>query len=268
VRSKPLWPQPAECSPVALKLFCLLMLDAQQASPEQQLADIVWSALTTGHRDLALARGGVRKYPADVAPFAAFADTSPEAAAQNATDLHSLMLPGEMCYVIADKPLAEVAGLASEGELLTVQMAWPDDAEIPAAAPQLNAIVPLTCENAAEMMELIEVAFPGFFRERTCVMGPYSGIRIDGRLVAMAGDRMVTDKLREISGLCTHPAYTGRGLASILLLHKLREHREAGYGSLLHAAASNARAIPIYERLGFVHTRKFMLQRVRRAAAE
>jgi ribosomal protein S18 acetylase RimI-like enzyme len=226
------------------------------------LADIVWSALTTGHQDLALVHGGVRKYPADVAPYAAFAKGLP--AANAATGLHALMLPGEMCYIIANKPLNETYGLVSEGALLTVQMAWPEDLGIPEAPQTCSHIVPLTCDDAPEMLELIEIAFPGFFRERTCMMGPYCGIRENGKLIAMAGDRLVTDKLREVSGVCTHPNHTGKGLATQLILHKLREHRERGCGSFLHAAASNSRAISIYERLGFQHTRQFLLQRVRR----
>ena len=235
---------------------------ARMISGTDQLADIVWSSLTTGHQHLALAQGGVRKYPADVAPFAAFAEGLP--APEAAAGLHALMEPGEMCYVIANKPLDEFSGLASEGSLLTVQMAWPEGLVIPEPETSGRKIVPLTCDDSGEMMELIEIAFPGFFRARTCLMGPYSGIREDGKLIAMAGDRLVTDRLREVSGVCTHPDYTGKGLATQLILHKLREHRERGCGSFLHAAASNARAIPIYERLGFVHTRQLHLQRVRR----
>jgi len=227
-----------------------------------QLADIVWSALTTGHEHLALVNGGVRKYPVDVAPFAAFAQglSTEEAAAR----LLTLMQPGEMTHIIVEKELIELHGLGSEGALLTVQMAWPENREIPKPEANAREIVPLTCHDAPEMVELIEIAFPGFFRVRTCLMGPYSGIRENGKLIAMAGDRLVTDKLREVSGVCTHPNHIGKGLATQLILHKLREHRERGFGSFLHAAASNARAIPIYERLGFVHTRQFLLQRVRR----
>ena len=232
-----------------------------------QLADIVWSALTTGHQQLLplVYLGTVRrlrKYPADIAPFAAFAaDLSrrgapPQASSPDATRRNA--------YVIANKQLIKFSGLTSEGALPTVQMAWPEDLAIPESETNDQEIVPLACGDAQEMMELIEIAFPGFFRERTCLMGPYSGIRENGKLIAMAGDRMVTDKLREVSGVCTHPGHTGKGLATQLILHKLREHRERGYGSFLHAAASNTRAIPIYERLGFVHTRQFLLQRVRR----
>jgi ribosomal protein S18 acetylase RimI-like enzyme len=229
-----------------------------------QLADIVWSALTTGHQHMALVNRGVRKYPADVAPFAAFAPNLPSEEA--AAGLHAMMQPDEMCYVIANKPLDELSSLTSEGALPTVQMAWPEDLAIPESETNDQEIVPLACGDAQEMMELIEIAFPGFFRARTCLMGPYSGIRENGKLIAMAGDRMVTDKLREVSGVCTHPDHTGKGLATQLILHKLREHRDRGFGSFLHAAASNTRAISIYERLGFAHTRQFLLQRIRRTA--
>jgi len=240
-------------------------------SMPDKLADIVWSALTTGHEHLALVHGGVRKYPANVAPFAAFAKgLAPEEAA---TGLHALMQPGEMTHIIVEKEVIQLPGLSSEGALPTVQMIWPEDLAIPKPETSAREIVPLTCDDAREMMELIDIAFPGFFRIRTCAMGPYSGIRSArgngkdaGKLIAMAGDRLVTDKLREVSGVCTHPEQTGKGLATQLILHKLREHRERGYGSFLHAAASNTRAIPIYERLGFVHTRQFLLQRVRREA--
>lgn len=229
-----------------------------------QLVDIVWSALTTGHSHLALVHGGVRKYPVDIAPFTAFAPGLP--AEEAAAGLHLLMEPEEMTYVIDDKPLIRCQGLIQDGSLLTVQMAWPSSQPIPEPQPSNCQIVPLTCDDAPEMLELIEIAFPGFFRSRTCAMGPYAGIRENGRLIAMAGDRLVTDRLREISGLCTHPGHTGKGLATQLIHHKLREHRALGFGSFLHAAASNTRAIPIYERLGFIHTRQFHLQRIRRTS--
>jgi GNAT superfamily N-acetyltransferase len=232
------------------------------ANMPDQLADIVWSALTTGHQKLALINEGVRKYPGNVAPFAAF---DPDIEQVNATSsLHTLMHPGEMTHVIDNNAIDLAPGLISEGSLLTIQMVWPKNSPIPEPETNAREIVPLSCNNSSEMMELIDIAFPGFFREQTCLMGPYSGIREDGKLIAMAGDRLVTDKLREVSGVCTHPSHTGKGLATQLILHKLREHRALGYDSFLHAAAANTRAIPIYERLGFQHTRQFHLQRIRR----
>lgn len=121
------------------------------------------------------------------------------------------------------------------------------------------------------MLELIAIAFPGLFRADTCRMGTYCGVRgapgtaLAGRLVAMAGDRFCFRtaegaEWREISGVCTHPDYAGQGLATRLLAARLHEHRAAGVRSFLHAAADNARAIGIYERLGFRHERTFTLQ--------
>jgi len=226
------------------------------------LANIIWNALETTQRSLALTTPLARKYHRNIAPFAAIAENSPQAVAE----LHSLMAVGEALYVIAEDPLVAIEGLQAIGSASVAQMLFPHDAPIPPTPPTAPEILPLTCADTPEMLALIAIAFPGFFRERTCIMGPYAGIRDQGQLVAMTGDRMAVDDLREISAVCTHPDFTGRGLATHLILHKLREHRAAGRTSFLHTGADNARAIAIYERLGFQHTRQFTMQRLRREA--
>jgi len=223
------------------------------------LANIIWNALETTQRPLGLVSPLARKYHRDIAPFGALAENSPQAVAE----LRSLMEAGEALYVIAEEPLAVVDGLKVEGSGGVAQMVFPQSAFLPEAGDE-TGIVPLACSDSAEMLELIAIAFPGFFRERTCVMGPYAGIRAEGRLVAMTGDRMALGDLREVSGVCTHPEFTGQGLATKLILNKLREHRRLGFRSFLHTGADNARAIRIYQRLGFIHTRVFTMQRVRR----
>ncbi len=77
-----------------------------------------------------------------------------------------------------------------------------------------NGIDPvlMTSEDAGEMFELITLAFPGFYQPRTYEMGTYYGIRLDGKLIAMAGERSCMTGYREISGVCTHPAHAGKGL--------------------------------------------------------
>ncbi len=126
------------------------------------------------------------------------------------------------------------------------------------------------------MVELTNIAFPGFFRTRTCEMGPYFGIRSArgtdnnaGRLVAMCGERMnintPTAAFREISGLCTLPEFRGRGYAPALLAHLLHHHHAAGLRSYLHVASDNATAIALYQRLGFLPRGEFPLYSLRRA---
>jgi predicted GNAT family acetyltransferase len=118
------------------------------------------------------------------------------------------------------------------------------------------------------MVSLTDIAFPGFFRIRTCEMGPYFGIRDNGSLVAMCGERMnirtPEADYREISGLCTHPDHRGRGYAPALLAHMLHLHRAAGQRSYLHVASNNPTAIALYERLGFLPRGEFPLYSVRR----
>jgi ribosomal protein S18 acetylase RimI-like enzyme len=132
---------------------------------------------------------------------------------------------------------------------------------VPAAS---NGIVRLSGADAADMVALTTLAFPGFFRDRTCEMGPYYGVRSDGELVAMGGERLVLDGYSEVSGVCTHPAHRGRGLAAKLIWQVVRDHRREGMVSWLHVTCSNRRAVDLYLRLGFEVVRRVSLTRVSR----
>ena len=140
-------------------------------------------------------------------------------------------------------------------------MLWPASAALPEPHP---AIVPLTC--ADEMVALTDLAFPGFFRPRTCEMGDYFGIR-DSRsneLIAMAGERLTFPGYAEISGICTHPSHRGKGLAAALTAHVARHQRQQGITSWLHVSASNDRAISLYRTLGFEIVRTIPLTQLSR----
>jgi predicted GNAT family acetyltransferase len=67
----------------------------------------------------------------------------------------------------------------------------------------------------------------------------------------MAGERMALAGMQEISGICTHPDFTGRGYAGGLTRALLRRHRELGLQSFLHVSTSNEGARRLYELLGF-----------------
>ncbi len=106
-------------------------------------------------------------------------------------------------------------------------------------------------EDAGEMFELISLAFPGFYQPRTYEMGSYYGMRVQGKLLAMAGERLCMTGYREISGVCTHPAHAGKGYARALLTRLMQDHAAAGVKSFLHVGKVNQRAAAIYERMGF-----------------
>jgi GNAT superfamily N-acetyltransferase len=238
---------------------------------------------------LALRRGLALKFPREVTPFAALLPTPEQATPAALADLHFLLEPGESTYVISFEPLPPTPGVTIAGPYPVRQFEFPADATLPPLSP--HPIEPLTCAHAAEMVELTSIAFPGFFRLRTCEMGPYFGIRSAsgsrnhasgsgnsaggtgsnaGRLVAMCGERMnirtPEADFHEISGLCTLPEFRGRGYAPALLAHLLHRHHDAGLRSYLHVAADNAPAIALYHRLGFLPRGEFPLYSVRRVS--
>jgi predicted GNAT family acetyltransferase len=113
------------------------------------------------------------------------------------------------------------------------------------------------------MVALTTLAFPGFFRQRTCEMGSYYGVRsASGELIAMGGERLKLDGFTEISAVCTHPSFCGRGLAAAIIWKLVREHRHEGVVSWLHVASTNRRAEELYLRLGFEQICKVTLHRV------
>ena len=234
--------------------------------PEELFLNPVWHALMGPHRHLAIEDGVVCRYPTDIAPFAALAEPSGAALEH----LAALLPPSESVW-IADAGELRVSVLELEATLPCLQMVLPPDA--PLAAPFTSAlaesavqpapIVALGAAEAREMVALTDLAFPGFFRKSTYRMGAYFGIRAaDAQLIAMAGERLWLPGHPEMSGICTHPAYRGRGLARRLIVHLAAIHRRQGLTSWLHVGAANSGAIALYHALGFKTVRTLLLQRV------
>lgn len=116
-------------------------------------------------------------------------------------------------------------------------------------------IVPLNKEHVPEMVALATLTKPGPFASRTIEFGYYFGIFDSGKLVAMTGQRMHIDQFNEVSAVCTHPHYLGKGYATALTQHQVNLIYEQGYHPILHVRADNTRAIKVYERLGFSFSR-------------
>jgi ribosomal protein S18 acetylase RimI-like enzyme len=224
--------------------------------PESLFANPAWNALQTKHRHFAVSAGDACRYPADVAPTAAVA--APTAAAMQ--QLHSLLAPGESVWLIGES-YPVVPDLHLGGTMECLQMVLPETATL---AGPTTEIIRLSNANAPEMVALTNVAFPGFFRNRTNEMGSYYGIRSDGELIAMGGERLTLEGYPEISGVCTHPAHRGNGLAASLIWHLARNHRRDGLVSWLHVGGENHRAIELYLRMGFRAVRKVILNRIYR----
>ena len=202
----------------------------------------IWSALTT--RQQALAEGGplARRYPFAIAPFAAMVDTSPQSFAA----LGDLMSRSEVAVLFTPDPVAPPAEfkivLAETGEQM---IGTPADSSIRG----VEAVM-LGADDAPAMVELTELTKPGPFTLRTHELGTFLGIRIDGQLVAMVGERMKPANYTEITAVCVHPDHRGRGYAQALLAAISRQIVARDEIPFLHVFSNNESAIALYRRQG------------------
>jgi ribosomal protein S18 acetylase RimI-like enzyme len=218
-------------------------------SEQHVLDNPVRASLLGPHAHFAVRHGAVVRYPPDVCPFLALPD-EPDLGAW--ADLAALLGPDATAAVSAPR-VEPPPGWEVLADIAAVQLV---DAGI-AAEPDPGAVV-LGPADVPEMLALVGRTRPGPFLARTVEMGTYLGIRHDGELVAMAGERLHPPGWTEISAVCTDPRFRGRGLATRLVLAVAAGIRERGEVPLLHAAASNVNAIRLYESLGFAlrrHTR-------------
>lgn len=206
------------------------------------LDDPIWTALTT--RQQALAEGGAlaRRYPPAIGPFAALADMSAESFAA----LGSLMSGSEIAVLFTLDPVQPpnefTVRLAETGEQM---IGTPAETSIRGVET-----VTLGPTDVPDMMELTGLTKPGPFGLRTHELGIFLGIRVDGQLAAMAGERMKSADYTEMTAVCVHPSHRGRGYGQMLLAAVSRGIVARGEIPFLHVFTSNEPAIALYKRQG------------------
>src|SRR5216683_4207729 len=203
----------------------------------------VWNALSTTHASFAEGDDLAKRYPVDVAPFAATRDQSPE----SYRSLARLLGPeGTAAIPLATTPLLP-AGWTVVRKVDSAQMVW--NTQTPPKVE--HSFEELNISHIDEMLALVELTKPGPFLKRTPELGLYLGIHEAGQLVAMAGERLKPYGYTEISAVCTHPDHRGRGYASSLvsiLIQRITKTEEIPF---LHVRTENVDAIRVYEKLGF-----------------
>jgi predicted GNAT family acetyltransferase len=204
----------------------------------------IWNALTSRQAALARVAGPIRRYHPAYTPFAA----SCEGTAESMTDLADLVPPGGHIILQQEQEIEPPPRLGLERSAETVQMIA-TRVEMPIPDMQVDT---LSEADAPEMQALAALTKPGPFAERTHELGQFIGVRQEGRLVAMAGERMKLSGYSEVSGVCTHPDYRGHGFGAVLTARVAQAILERGETPFLHAFASNEAAIALYKRLGFV----------------
>lgn len=204
----------------------------------------IWHALSTRLSHVALGRACALRFAPDIGPLAAARDDSHESL-QELSDL--VAEHGDVVLLqVGESPLPPrtVAEMTAPGVQMVAQTLVP----IEPAGP----VGRLTDADAPEMLALATLTKPGPFEARTHQLGGFWGIKENGRLVAMAGERMKLNGFTEVSGVCTHPDVRGRGYAGLLSRTVATQIQNRGETPMLHALASNTAAITLYESLGFV----------------
>lgn len=204
----------------------------------------VWHALTGRLAHLAERSERAVRFRPDVNILGAAADASSDAAAA----LAALVPPKGTLGTVESKAMPPLPGLVQVAQAQLAQMTLGALTKGGRAVP----FAELGEADAADMLALATLTKPGPFLAATHRAGGFIGVRDDeGRLIAMAGERMKLPDFSEVSGVCTHPDARGRGLASALMRVVIGRILARGEQAFLHAYASNTGAIALYEALGF-----------------
>ncbi len=208
------------------------------------LDNVLWHSMLGRHREWSVVVDGAACFEPEVSVFSALPDEPTEA---NWAALAGLHEPGAITSLfrvgIEPGPGWEVL-TAFEGVQLVA-----DPGQVGAApGPE---VVELTEPDVDDMCALAAATEPGPFRRRTIELGTYVGIRRDGELVAMAGERSKIDGHTEISAVCTAEAHRRQGLAARLVADLVGRIEARGETAFLHASVDNVGATAVYEAMGF-----------------
>jgi predicted GNAT family acetyltransferase len=202
----------------------------------------IWNALTSAHRPMARINGLAARYPGDVSPLTGLAELTPQAF----EDLKPLVAEDEQVALFTTAPVVVPAGWQVVKARYIDQMVC---AEPPSVSGERFLI--LGPDDVPDMLALTALTEPGPFAARTHQMGHYVGVRApDGRLAAMTGQRLGLADFTEISAVCTHPDFQGRGYAKALVAYQAARIHGEGRIPFLHVKTENGAKV-VYETLGF-----------------
>ena len=221
------------------------------------LDNITWHTLAGPHASFATGTSDARRYARGFSPIVGFAN----AQHPNFAALAPYCAPDEHLYCDGWAGVAPAAWRV-DAEATMFKMVWESPLPATDEAPEAVALRP---EHAAQALQLATLTRPGPFGPRTIELGEYFGCFDGERLMAMAGERMRAGGLREISGVCTHPDFQGRGLARRLVAKLIRRQMQRSETPFLHVLRDNAVARRIYGRMGFRDYRESVVRVIRLA---
>lgn len=204
----------------------------------------VFNALSSGDAHLGFGNEKAKSYFEEVSPFAGFEDGYKN----GFDDLYDLFPAGHSFLYATQHPISIPLNWRLVQHVEGVQMIHNKKSVVNLSPVTL---VPLNASHVEEMMQLTELTKPGPFEKRTIEFGNYYGIFDGNKLVSMAGQRMHLVGYTEISAVCTHPDYLGKGYAYALVRQLVNVIYDLRQIPFLHVRGDNFRAIGLYERMGF-----------------
>ena len=207
------------------------------------LDNAVWHSLAGPQRAFAEAEGLATRFDPDVSVFAALGEDTDA----GWRDLEQVVGSSGIAVLFrAEIPRLPAGWTRLDGgrghQMVLHELATVD---VPAGVRALGP------DDVGEMLALVELTRPGPFGVRTIDLGGYVGVFDGDRLVAMAGQRLAPPGFREVSAVCTHPDFRGRGLAAGLSAIVARGILDRGERPFLHHASDNDAARRVYEAIGF-----------------
>jgi ribosomal protein S18 acetylase RimI-like enzyme len=201
----------------------------------------IWKALSQSQQKFARIIGRLKCYDPEICPFGAFEGDNNVA---NDIDNYSKII--DDFFIVGDIPkYSDKVKFA--GELVCLQMICETRINI---TPQ-EEIIYLNNKYEDEVLKLVSLGLPGYFRKRTMELGDYFGIFKNEALVAVTGERMKMNGFTEVSAVVTHPDHLGKGYAKQLIAHTVNKIFDKNEIPFLHVAESNVNAISVYDKLGF-----------------
>ncbi len=211
-----------------------------------ELDNPAWYALTEYHQNFALDYGELKCYHPDYCPFGGCENGS-----ENSSALDQYAMLTNNFFIIGEKPVHS-KNLHFKQELICVQMICTQTLDYGIE----EEIITLGEAHAEPLYKLVNLVQPGYFKDKTHLLGNYQGIFLNGSLVAVTGERMKTNNYVEVSAVVTHPEYTGLGYAKQLVTHTTNAILKQNKIPFLHVAKTNTAAIRLYEGLGFEERRE------------
>lgn len=200
-----------------------------------------YSSLVSSQSHLAQTFGSAIAFKPEFAAFAAFVG------APNFDDLARLEIGPDGFWFLEPETMVAGNGFYVDKTAHCVQMVYHHEVII---EHDVQTEI-LTQNDAQEIYDLAIAQKPGPFFKRTNELSEFIGIKDNGKLVAMMGERLQVGQFSEISALATYPEYQNRGWGKYLMNMITRRVVARGQTPFLHVYAWNEKGIKLYESLGF-----------------